>query len=199
MKRLDEIETVRESPTYAPGPNGPVYQGVQKRVVKVQVKSISAGWRFMHYLIDLAVLYGIQYGIGWVIGLWLVDQNIYLEEIEITFLGYGIGVLSYSYYFVMETVFQQSIGKMVSQSVVVDEYGNKPTAWQVFLRSISRAVPFEQFSCLGTPSRGWHDKWASTYVIRKEDLAMMKRKLAEQTEQDASIYESMITDESLTI
>lgn len=207
MKKLDEIEYIKEQPTYAPGPNGPVYQGVQKRVYKGTVKSISAGARFGHHLLDIVIISLIQNGINELGTIWLVSETgTANHDIDIELYGvlstliWIIAVFGgLLYYFLMEMLFQQTLGKMATQSVVVDEYGNKPTAWQFFLRTICRWVPFEPFSCLGTPSRGWHDKWSKTYVIRRADLAVMKRKLEEQTEEDAAIYESMITDESLNI
>lgn len=205
MKKLDEIEYIKEQPTYAPGPNGPVYQGMQKRVYKGTVKSISSGARFGHHLLDIVIISLIQNGINELGTIWLVAQG-NISHADYQFydaMGIVIWIISVFggllYYFLMEMLFQQTLGKMATQSVVVDEYGNKPTAWQFFLRTICRWVPFEPFSCLGTPSRGWHDTWSKTYVIRKADLAVMKRKLEEQTEEDAAIYESMITDESLNI
>lgn len=199
MKKLDEITEVRETPRYSSGVNGAVFQGNEKVIVRQQVKSITPGKRFLHYLVDLAMLYAVQMGFGLVIGLTVGDIFAGMTELESRFFGYLIAIPSYGYYFVMEALFQQSLGKMLTQSVVVDEYGNKPTAYQVFIRTISRLVPFEAFSCLGSPSYGWHDKWAKTYVVTKSDLAEMKRRLNEENESDAAIYESMITDDSLTI
>jgi hypothetical protein len=46
---------------------------------------------------------------------------------------------------------------------------------QFFIRSISRASPFEPLSCFGT--LGWHDTASDTFVIRKKDLEELKLSL----------------------
>ncbi len=76
-------------------------------------------------------------------------------------------------YFVFEIAMQRTVGKAVAGCVVVNEWGKKPNFGQLLGRSFARLVPFEPFSCLGGKgSRGWHDKWSGTYVIRKKELQL---------------------------
>jgi len=76
------------------------------------------------------------------------------------------------FYFIFEASMQTSPAKAIFGRVVVNEYGNKPSVKQILIRSVSRAVPFEAFSCLSP--RGWHDTWSKTFVIRKKDLKLLK-------------------------
>ncbi|WP_396194006.1 RDD family protein [Flavobacterium sp.] len=78
------------------------------------------------------------------------------------------------YYNVFEIFFATTIGKLITKTVVVDEYGEKPTTNAILIRSISRLIPFEFFSFLGTPCVGWHDSLSKTYVVNKEDLRISK-------------------------
>lgn len=43
------------------------------------------------------------------------------------------------------------------------------------LRTISRYVPFEAFSCFG--ERGWHDTWSKTYVVKRTERNELKKLL----------------------
>ena len=69
------------------------------------------------------------------------------------------------YYTVFEAAAGRTLGKFVTGTKVVDQYGNKPSTKDAFLRSLSRFVPFEPFSFLGNTARGWHDTWTNTYVV----------------------------------
>ena len=69
------------------------------------------------------------------------------------------------YYVFFEGVFNATPGKMITRTRVVQIDGSKPTIGQVFGRTLSRFVPFEVFSFLGSGS-GWHDRWSRTRVVR---------------------------------
>ena len=56
--------------------------------------------------------------------------------------------------------------------IVLNKYGNKSTTKQIFIRSISCAVPLDVLSFLGVT--GWHDDWNKTFVLRKKHLAGLK-------------------------
>jgi len=69
------------------------------------------------------------------------------------------------FYFALESITQRTIGKLVTQTKVVLENGEKPGADVIILRSLARMIPFEAFSFLGNSSRGWHDTMTKTYVV----------------------------------
>lgn len=138
-----------------------------------QVRYVDGIARFGHFLLDRVFMY-IFNAIFWVIiGLLVVvagRAEIFEDEGTINIVDALVSWLFLQplFYFIFESTMQASPAKAILGRVVVDEYGNKPTAKQIFIRSISRCVPFEPFSCLG--DFGWHDSWSKTFVIRKKDL-----------------------------
>jgi uncharacterized RDD family membrane protein YckC len=69
------------------------------------------------------------------------------------------------YYLLSELVFGRTIGKFFTNTKVVDINGNKPTTIQIFIRSLSRLIPFDIISYLGWGSRGLHDYLSKTKLI----------------------------------
>jgi uncharacterized RDD family membrane protein YckC len=64
----------------------------------------------------------------------------------------------------MEAVFKVTFGKIITQSVVVNEQGMKASVWSVLKRTLCRLIPFDALSFLFS-DRGWHDQLSGTYVI----------------------------------
>ncbi len=107
--------------------------------------------RFFNSLVD----YGIVY---------LIGQFIMLnQQISVIWLGPIIFV----YCFLFESIFGVTLGKIVTNTRVTDVFGNKPTIFSVFIRSLVRLIPFEALSFLSSTGRGWHDYFSGTYVIYK--------------------------------
>lgn len=79
------------------------------------------------------------------------------------------------YYNVFEIFFARTIGKFITQTIVVDEIGEKPNHEQILTRTLCRLIPFEILSFLGMPCRGWHDRISKTYVVNKELLDEKKK------------------------
>lgn len=144
--------------------------------VKRPVKVISGGARFGHYLIDFILLYAVNLGINMVLAIVSPEIIISMPTTVSYIISYLILV---AYYFVMESTIQRTIGKFVTDSVVIDEYGNKPSNMTILGRSFARIIPFEAFSCLG--ERGWHDTLSHTFVVSKQEEATLKRLLSEQS------------------
>ncbi len=193
MKKLSEIYIDGERNAFQPAsaPGEIPKQRSEAYRTRITVKTVSAGARFGHYILDLIIFYILAIGImaGIVIA---TGDEAFLDSGLGNLLQYGFLVF---YYFFFEAVFQTTPGKLATQCVVVDEYGQKPTVGQILGRSFSRLVPFEAFSCLGDYSRGWHDKWSDTYVVRKKGLAWMLDRLAEQEGENVHIYNSMVSEQ----
>lgn len=157
--------------------------------VRLDIKTVSGGKRFGHYLIDMVCFYILTFVAGVVVALTFPNVNL-----ESSVVSYSItAAVIVLYYFVVESLLQSSLGKLVTRCVVIDEYGNKPTAGQLLGRSFARLIPFEAFSCLGDNSRGWHDSMSNTYVVQKEDLKWMLRLKEESQGVDSKAYDSFIT------
>ncbi len=150
-----------------------------------EVKTVGAGPRFGHFIIDYIAFQIILIAIGFAMGLVLAvtgQQQAISSTYE--FLSQIITLLIYPLmYFTFESAWQRSPGKFLTKCIVINEYGEKPDARTIALRSLLRLVPFEAFSCLGgaNGSRGWHDKWSNTWVVTQEELAILKSLQAVQS------------------
>ena len=69
---------------------------------------------------------------------------------------------------------------MLTGTIVIDKFCKKPSLKICLLRTFSRGVPFESFSCFGPPSRGWHDRLTDTYVVKKHYAIELKNLLIRQ-------------------
>ncbi len=54
----------------------------------------------------------------------------------------------------------------------VNQDGTRISARTAILRCLSRLVPFEPFSALGSPSFPWHDRWTNTYVVDERESTL---------------------------
>lgn len=153
--------------------------GNRKRVpyiakIKREVNTVRGWARFGHYILDLIIITAINFVIGIFIGL-LAPQMLNENDLIWNIISMLITV---AYYFSFESAIQTTIGKLATNSIVIDEYGNKPSPGQLIGRSFARIIPFEAFSCLGY--RGWHDTLSKTFVVTKAEYEILKRMLAEQ-------------------
>lgn len=145
---------------------------VQKLVIfKKAIPNLSAGMRLLNYLIDGVIL------------TFLVPQVLIMLDYEKFWLMINsIYWLSFPlYYLIMEFFFQRTIGKMITGSVVINEYAEKPDFVAVGLRTIIRIVPFEALSFLNN-NRGWHDRWTNTYVVKANRVSELQQLIKEATD-----------------
>ncbi|WP_143307765.1 RDD family protein [Chitinophaga vietnamensis] len=112
------------------------------------------GQRFANYLIDyfliviLCACMMIFMGEFW-------EKNSILTTI----------IIAFPYYFIMEVATRgRTLGKFITRTRAVNENGEDMSLGQVLGRTLSRLVPFDNFSGLGTAP--WHDKWSGTIVIK---------------------------------
>jgi uncharacterized RDD family membrane protein YckC len=133
----------------------------------------SQGQRFLTSIIDNVVLYGINFGVGLVLGIVLLAAaggEITKEtELTINLIAMVVGIfVAILYYFAMEVATGTTVGKLVMGTKVVSADGGKPTTGQILGRSFCRLIPFEAFSFLGNKGFpiGWHDSIPGTRVIK---------------------------------
>jgi uncharacterized RDD family membrane protein YckC len=115
----------------------------------------SQGQRFIHLIVDyiaFVVLAAVCGVVGAAIGVPMGPLIAY--------------PLIISFYLFFEGVFSATPGKMLTRTRVVSLDGSKPSFGQILGRTLSRFVPFEAFSFLGSGS-GWHDRWPKTRVVRR--------------------------------
>lgn len=133
----------------------------------------SHGHRFLNYIIDIVMIYIIIFILTVIVifleGL-IGSTAIYEWVGEMSDLqGYVIFyIMMFIYYIVLETYSSRTIAKYITKTVVVTEDGLPVDLKTIVQRTFCRIIPFDGFSFLGTPSRGWHDSISNTYVVKKE-------------------------------
>lgn len=115
--------------------------------------------RFYHWFIDSMILLLFNLQIIW--------SNMYNEyPIFIIFAPYLFFIF---YYWISETVFQQTLGKVATGKYVRREDGNRAGTFKILGRTLSRFIPFEPFSFFSYPIRGWHDSISKTTVYSLDE------------------------------
>lgn len=174
--------------------NGQYQQGNEPYTAYREVKVIDGWARFGHYMIDSVILWVIQQIIGFLFGFSAgLSRGISSQEdlliLQLQAAGIGM-VASFAYFFIFEAMYASTPGKMMLGRIVIDEYALKPEPGRIAIRSISRMVPFEAFSCLAP--RGWHDQWSKTFVVDKKEAELLWNLLNQaeqnQTFKDAEAY-----------
>ena len=89
-------------------------------------------------------------------GTFLVKSNRVLE----------VMVLYFGYHFLFEYFLNRTPAKFITKTIVVDVNGNKPNMKEIFLRNISRLIPFDNLSFLF--GEVWRDSISETTVIYKK-------------------------------
>lgn len=182
MKKITDIEIVYNGTREYRDVNGKIARESVLKKRKRRVNVVSGGKRFGHYVLDLIALIIISGVYGAVQEIIFPTEVIYTNEYGISSIQGGGSTFDPSgylvfflFYFAFELGLGRTPGKYVTKCVVINEYGQKPTAKEILIRSISRLVPFEAFSCLG--ERGWHDKWSKTYLVTLDEKKELERHL----------------------
>lgn len=141
----------------------------------ITLEPVSAGTRFLHYLIDTIGFYVLIFIIGGAIGIGAVANDMDVEDTGLVgnagtaiLLQYLLSFLLYvGFYTFMEGMTKgKTLGKYLTGCRVVKDNSGSAISWKdAFLRSLCRVVPFEPFSTFGR--RPWHDRWTDTIVIKE--------------------------------
>jgi uncharacterized RDD family membrane protein YckC len=163
-------------PTFKPTADADVHTtpyDYPSTAINVENRMASTGKRFANHIVDTIVVYFLVFisGVLMAIGTELTTPG-YIDSVDendpgFTALSYLLGFsVFFVYYALMESVFGVTVGKVITGTRVVDKHGRVPKTSTVMLRTLSRFVPFEAFSFLGS-ARGWHDSWTDTWVVDK--------------------------------
>lgn len=118
--------------------------------------------RFINFIVDIIAFSVLIYITTSLVGS-LVNP---LTEKMATLLSYATsGTTFFAYYAIMETKFQKTIGKFLTQTSVVTLDGQKPTDADIIARTICRFLPFDRLSFL-LIKNGIHDYLSKTTVIK---------------------------------
>jgi len=140
----------------------------------------SKNQRFANYVIDyicqIVIMLGVVFLISIISILLGYDDLIAGIESMNRVEEYALGaVIVLIYYNVFEIFFSRTIGKFITKTIVVNEFGEKPDVNEILVRTVCRIIPFEAFSFLGDLGKGWHDSISKTYVVRKDILDQRKK------------------------
>ena len=129
----------------------------------------STGKRLANYLIDtiatIILVFLLAFTMGVVLALVAPDALVIFEDDNI-FVNYLFSFVAGSIYFLLiEGVTGRSLGKLITNTKVVDMEGNKPDFGTIFVRTLCRFIPFDAFSYLGSDAVGWHDQISKTRVV----------------------------------
>ncbi len=144
---------------------------LERALPRLDIESAPKVRRFFNWLIDRLSLMAILFMIGFVAALVGGDAAVeWMENIDrVTDIALTWTVLVV-YYTLMEGTFGFTIGKLVTNTRVVDEYGRPPSFRKAFHRSLCRLIPFNAFSLLVSDDavrRAWHDSIPKTYVVMR--------------------------------
>lgn len=132
----------------------------------------SQGKRLANYIIDYMMILAGSFGVLVVYLILVAASGGNMEDLEqdqsFTLVTYAIMFMVMTiYYWLMESVFGATVGKLITHTYVVTKEGTTPSPGTILLRTLCRFVPFEPFSLLASGARGWHDRWTDTYVVNK--------------------------------
>lgn len=156
------------SPATAAEPVPPIAGSVERFPVATQ------GKRFLNLILDNIIVQVLSSVAGFVIGLAYgvskvaANQAITADdEGQLRILGFIVGLgVALGYYVITEALFQRTLAKFVTGTLVVNANGERPSFGQIVGRSFARFIPFEAFSFLGgNQPVGWHDSLSSTRVV----------------------------------
>ncbi len=129
----------------------------------------SSSKRFVNWLVDRLALYLV-----WTYLLHKASVALLTEIYEYTHSRQLLYFFAYVFtitFFVFTLAILESVtggktlGKLVTGTRAVNQDGSRISSKTAILRCLSRLVPLEAFSALGSPSFPWHDRWTNTYVI----------------------------------
>lgn len=138
------------------------------------VDPASQGKRFINFIVDRFVTYGLAYASGYAMGLAYLysrsDPTAPVPPETLTLINVADFVQSVfvalGYYFVCEALWGRTLGKLLTGTRVVAANGGHPTLPQLLGRTFARIIPFEPFSFLDKNNPvGWHDSLSGTRVV----------------------------------
>ena len=139
----------------------------------------SHGQRLANLFIDTIVFYLLIFVVTMLLFLLISmfgGQESVLNLTNSDLFIYSVTYLTILLYFIVfEFFLQKTVGKYLSKTIVVNEFGEKPTLSQIIGRTFARLIPFDAFSYLGATARGWHDTLPNLYVV---DEKLFKQKKA---------------------
>jgi len=131
----------------------------------MRTKQASLIVRFLNFLID-SILFAL---LSYLAVFLLARYNSAFKVYDIRFLRFAAFLIYFLYYFIFETLFSLTPGKLITKSKLVENNTFlKPSIIKIFIRTICRFIPLEAFSIFFSKNNlVWHDILSNTIVINK--------------------------------
>jgi uncharacterized RDD family membrane protein YckC len=144
---------------------------LERALPRLDIDSAPKVRRFFNWLIDRVAVY-LSFAVIAIVAamsgnLAVIEWMQNVDRITDIVLTWSILV---AYYTLMEGAFGFTLGKLVTNTRVVDEYGQRPAFRKAFQRSLCRLIPFNAVSLLMSDAetrRAWHDAIPRTYVVMR--------------------------------
>jgi uncharacterized RDD family membrane protein YckC len=134
--------------------------------------SLEKGERFTNYILDRIIAFYFAFTISDSLQNFLkyslhstddYSFNSYEWVVSLSFI-----FLILLYYILSEGLFQVTLGKIITKSIVIDADGRRISFGKAIGRTFCRIIPLEPFSFL-FGERGWHDTITETYVVKTDE------------------------------
>ncbi len=126
------------------------------------MRIVGIGTRTLGFLPDLLIVLLITYGInrGW-------DFYVFYYHILYIPIYYFLAIVSFVYYLFFEGIWKRTPGKWLALTKVVNQSGDKPSFWQIIVRSAVRVAGFIIIDsiCLSFLEKTLHDYVSKTEVV----------------------------------
>ncbi|UMY66080.1 MULTISPECIES: RDD family protein [unclassified Flavobacterium] len=140
---------------------------------------VSSWLRFAHAVLDRLVVYAVililMFMLGFIAGVTGDDSWLsWTQEISTltdTLITLGLSLI---YYAVFESISGQTVGKIITGTIVVDYNGDRVGTGTIIKRTFCRIIPFD-FLTFFNGARGMHDSIPDVYVVHKKRLQEAKR------------------------
>ncbi len=131
------------------------------------MNNTSKMWRRINFVIDLLVV-----SLIWFLLLNLI-RLIFNSEQEMKYVISDLlisveplfFITYFFYYLISETIYSRTIGKVFTNTVVVDYKMGKPKFHKILIRTLVRFIPIDLFTFFKSNPHGWHDSLSKTIVI----------------------------------
>lgn len=124
----------------------------------MELTLVDKGVRFQNFVIDWIIIMIFLIPLKFILELSDLVQVLVLQ------------IIYFLYYFIMEYKYQQTIGKKLTGTFVVNKQGERLTVKQLLIRTLFRLSGINAFSFLFGNNVGMHDWFSNTRVIKVSKL-----------------------------
>ena len=184
-KKITELTVDYVRNDYYTDENGNRYRAPTEHTSLREVQSASHNKRTLNFLIDNFLILILAYLIALILEAMFQYTNFQFDRsISLILL---IPTVFFAYYYFFEFYLQKTIGKFLTNTIVIDEYANRPTRKQILWRTFYRIPRFRlinfylnEYMKRNKFCHGLHDRKTTTWVIPMEEFQQLKKMLQEK-------------------